>query len=131
MSESPVGCISSGVSGCIVGKIVWGVDVHGDACGRLFAVPGDESTLRGGAVFAAVCGVEGSRISERHRTRGVRTGAHVEEFGSTGISDVSGIGSSGISDVSGIGSSVVVSGKGSPVTGAAGIGVSLDVEGPS
>ena len=57
-----------------------------------------------------------SRTSERQRTRG----AYVVEFGSTGISDVSGIGSS-----------AVVSATGSSATSVGVIGTSLDVEGPS
>ena len=36
------------------------------------------------------CGVGCSKASERQRTRGLRTGAYTEEFGNTGISDVSG-----------------------------------------
>ena len=96
--------------------------MHEDQGGTLVAVFGDEAegTLGRVAVDDAVCGVEGSRISDRQRTRGLRTGAYVEEFGSAGVSGVSGIDSS-----------AVVSGAGSSVSGDAGIGASVDVEGPS
>ena len=49
-----------------------------------------KGTLCGDTTSEAVCGVGSSRASERQRTRGLRTGAYVKEFGNTGISDVSG-----------------------------------------
>ena len=70
-------------------------------------------TLCGDTTGEAVCGAGGSRTSERQRTRGLRTG---EEFGNTGISDVSG-------------STVMTSGVDSSATGDGPIGTSLDVDG--
>ena len=61
-------------------------------------------------------GVGCSKISERQRSRGMRTGAYTE-FGNTGISDVSG-------------SSAMTSGIDSSGTRTGVIGTSLDVEGP-
>ena len=66
----------------------------------------------------AVYGVGSSKASERQRTCGLYTGAYIEEFGNTGISDVSG-------------SSAMASGIDSSVTGVGVIGPSLDVGGPS
>ena len=65
----------------------------------------------------AVCGVGSSKASERQRTRGLRAGACIEEFGNTGISDVSG-------------SPAMTSGIDSSATGVGVIGASLDVDGP-
>ena len=74
-------------------------------------------TLCGDATGEGVCGVGSSRASERQRTRGLRTGAYVEEFGNTGISDVSG-------------SPAMASGIDSSATGVGVIGASLEVDGP-
>ena len=57
---------------------------------------------RDGATGDAACGVVSSRTSERQRTLVLHNGAYVEEFGNSGILDVSGIGSSAM--VSGTGS---------------------------
>ena len=46
-------------------------------------------TLCGETTGEGVCGAGGSRTSERQRTRGLRTGAYIEELHNTGISDVS------------------------------------------
>ena len=56
-----------------------GIDV---GQGGVFAGP-----LCEGTTGEAVCGVGSFRTSERQRTRGLRTGAYVEEFGNTGISN--------------------------------------------
>ena len=76
-----------------------------------------EGTLCGDTAGEAVCGVGSSRASERQRTRGLRTGAYIEEFCNTGISDVSG-------------SPTMASGIDSSATGIGVIGASLDVDGP-
>ena len=70
-----------------------------------------------GTTGEAVCGVGCSKASERQRMRGLRTGAYTEEFGNTGVSDVSG-------------SLAMASGIDSSVTGIGVIGASLDVDGP-
>ena len=75
-------------------------------------------TLCGDTTDEAVCGVGSPRTSERQRTRGLRTGTYVEEFGNTGISAVSG-------------SPAMASGIDSSATGVGVIGASLDVDGLS
>ena len=81
---------------------------HGDVAAGTFC---EDTTGK------AVCGVGCSKASERQRTRGLRTGAHTEEFGNTGISDVSG-------------SPAMASGIDSSATGIGVTGTSLDVDGP-
>ena len=85
-----------------------GVDHGGVAAGTF----GEDTTGK------SVCGAGSSKTSERQRTRGLRTGAYIQEFGNTGISDVSG-------------SSAVTSGIDKSATGIGVIGTSLDVDGPS
>ena len=85
---------------------------HGIGVGQGGVVVG---TLCGDRAGEAVCGV---RTSERQRTRGLRTGAYVEEFGNIGISDV-------------FGSRAVASGMDSSASGVGIIGASFDVDGPS
>ena len=75
-------------------------------------------TFCGDTTGKAVCGVGSSKASERQRPRGLRTGAYTEEFGNTGISDVSG-------------SPAMASGLDSSATGVGVTGASLDVDGPS
>ena len=65
-----------------------------------------------------VCGVESSNAFERQRTRGLRSGAHIEEFGNTGISGVSG-------------SPAMAADIESSATGIGVIGASVDADGPS
>ena len=77
-----------------------------------------KGTLCGDTTGEAVCCVKSSRAFDRQRTRGLRTGAYVEDFGNTGISDVSG-------------SPAMASGIVSSAKGIGVIGASLDVNGPS
>ena len=80
---------------------------HGDVAAGTFC---EDTTGK------ADCGVGSSNASERQRTRGLRTGAYTEEFGNTGISDVSG-------------SHATASGIDSSATGIGVRGASLAVDG--
>ena len=110
------------MTGGCVGVLSWEVGVGRCQGNRAVSVSSNvaKGTLREGARGNAASGVESPRTSERQRTRGLRTGATVGEFGSTGISEVSGIGSS-----------VMASSTGSSATGVGVNETSPDVEGPS
>ena len=107
------GCVSMrGVTGGWAGGVSWMTDI---GVGQGGVATG---TFCGDTTGKAIFGVGRSKASERQRTRALRIGAYIQEFGNTGISDVSG-------------SLAVASGIDSSATGVGVIGASLDVDGPS